>query len=362
MAQAELACAGAGAGDLVAANAAAAELDVTLAGLRTGLRASADPAELAELCHGLQECTRARELLREHVVALRFSSMEATREALGRLRALPTMAELLPVAAEELGLACGFRRTMISSVRGSTWRAEALWLAPDHDPALGRQIEEHLTGRDVPLEGGVLETELVRRRVAVIVQAREDRDPSELMVVARSSGYVAAPVCVGRRVVGFLQADCGDDRELTTLDRDSIATFADGLSLVVERTALLERLRRQQVRAREAFGAAEQRLAGLDGTETVLVRGDKKSVAVFRTAAGLRRTPVSSVDQLLTARERQVLELMVEGAANRRIADELVVAEETVKSHVRSISRKLRASSRADSVSRYLHLRMGEDA
>jgi DNA-binding NarL/FixJ family response regulator len=78
-------------------------------------------------------------------------------------------------------------------------------------------------------------------------------------------------------------------------------------------------------------------------------------------AAGLRKISISPVDQLLTVRERQVVELMVQGARNRQIADQLVIAEETVKSHVRSISRKLRASSRADAVSRYLHLRMREE-
>jgi DNA-binding CsgD family transcriptional regulator len=323
-----------------------------------------DAAASADLCADLAACLEARHALREHYTALRFDVLARVHDALGRLRALPTVAELLPAAAEELALSCGFDRSLVSSVRGSTWRAEAIWLSPHHDPLLARRIEDYLTGRSLPLRSGVLETELIRRRVPVLVTGNdvEAADPDSLMAVAESRAYVAAPVCADRRVVGFVQADCGDRRDLTTLDRDSIASFADGLGLVFERTALLERLRRQRARAHDAFGAAERHLAGLDDSETVLVRGDKKSVAVFRTAAGLRRSDASPVDKLLTAREREVIELMVQGAANRRIADELVVAEETVKSHVRSISRKLRASSRADAVSRYLHLRLREES
>ncbi len=43
----------------------------------------------------------------------------------------------------------------------------------------------------------------------------------------------------------------------------------------------------------------------------------------------------------LTAREREVLALMAEGRSNRGIADVLVVTEDAVEKHVRSILRKL---------------------
>lgn len=348
--------------DVAALNALAAELGCHAEQLRAALAgAPTDPARTAALWADLGACLQARHALREHYTALRLDVFGRVHQGLTRLRSLSTVAELLPAAAEELARGAGFDRALVSSVRGSSWRAEALWIAPDHDPALAGRIEQFLTGRSVPLRSGVLETELIRRRVPVLVVRDRTRDDQDsLMEVAQSRGYVAAPVCADRRVVGFVQADCGDRRDLTTFDRDTVANFADGLGLVFERTCLLERLRRQRGKAHDAFGAAERHLAGLDDSETVLVRGDKRSVAVFRTAAGLRRSEASPTDQLLTARERQVIELMVQGSPNRRIADALVVSEETVKSHVRSIARKLRASSRADAVSRYLHLRLRE--
>lgn len=52
----------------------------------------------------------------------------------------------------------------------------------------------------------------------------------------------------------------------------------------------------------------------------------------------------------LSQRESEVLELMVHGNSNRAIAHRLVLGEETVKTHVRSIFRKLDVSDRTQAV------------
>jgi DNA-binding NarL/FixJ family response regulator len=54
----------------------------------------------------------------------------------------------------------------------------------------------------------------------------------------------------------------------------------------------------------------------------------------------------------LTARERDVLELLAEGLSNRMVADRLSISEHTVKFHVASIYGKLGASSRAELIRR----------
>lgn len=59
----------------------------------------------------------------------------------------------------------------------------------------------------------------------------------------------------------------------------------------------------------------------------------------------------------LTEREREVLALMVEGLTNPEIADRLVIALSTVKSHVSNILSKLQVSTRTEAVS--LALRTG---
>ena len=57
-------------------------------------------------------------------------------------------------------------------------------------------------------------------------------------------------------------------------------------------------------------------------------------------------------DEALTAREREVLELLSRGLPNKLIARRLQISEHTVKFHVSSIYAKLGATSRTDAVSR----------
>ena len=52
----------------------------------------------------------------------------------------------------------------------------------------------------------------------------------------------------------------------------------------------------------------------------------------------------------LTAREREVLALMIEGLSNPEIADRLIVSRSTVKFHVSSILAQLEAGSRTEAV------------
>jgi len=52
----------------------------------------------------------------------------------------------------------------------------------------------------------------------------------------------------------------------------------------------------------------------------------------------------------LTEREREVLNLVVQGQSNQQIADNLVIGLATVKAHISSILSKLQVSSRAEAI------------
>jgi DNA-binding NarL/FixJ family response regulator len=69
------------------------------------------------------------------------------------------------------------------------------------------------------------------------------------------------------------------------------------------------------------------------------------------TASRLRRDEFwPGARQGLTQRESEILSYMVTGLSNRGIANKLVIGDETVKSHLRSIYRKLGVSDRTSAV------------
>ena len=57
-------------------------------------------------------------------------------------------------------------------------------------------------------------------------------------------------------------------------------------------------------------------------------------------------------DVALSIRERMIVRLMGDGLSNKRIARQLIISPETVKSHAKSIFLKLTAQSRAQAVYR----------
>lgn len=67
---------------------------------------------------------------------------------------------------------------------------------------------------------------------------------------------------------------------------------------------------------------------------------------INRVAEMARQTP----EETLSERELEVLRCMSRGAANKEIANELVISENTVKTHVASIFQKLGATDRTQAV------------
>ncbi len=83
-----------------------------------------------------------------------------------------------------------------------------------------------------------------------------------------------------------------------------------------------------------------------------------RAATIGAEAVILAREPVTSahandsewIEDSLTPREVEVLELLAEGRSNKSIAERLGISDQTVKFHVASISGKLGASNRTEAV------------
>jgi serine/threonine protein kinase len=78
----------------------------------------------------------------------------------------------------------------------------------------------------------------------------------------------------------------------------------------------------------------------------------------FKEAAGLNRTSSSTIVELLTRREQEVVSLLVTGATNKDIAQKLFITVPTVKWYLNEIFRKLRVRSRVQAIVRARELNL----
>jgi DNA-binding NarL/FixJ family response regulator len=92
-----------------------------------------------------------------------------------------------------------------------------------------------------------------------------------------------------------------------------------------------------------------RQLESVQGGSTAIDAG--LAARAVDTAARLQRDEFwPGARQGLTQRESEILSLVVTGLSNRGIAKRLVIGDETVKSHLRSIYRKLEVSDRTGAV------------
>lgn len=85
----------------------------------------------------------------------------------------------------------------------------------------------------------------------------------------------------------------------------------------------------------------------------VLESGQRDGRGSFPTSVS---HPYETVSEPVTPRETEVLAMLAEGLGNKVIARKLGISEHTVKFHVGSIMRKLKASSRTEAVTTALRL------
>lgn len=118
------------------------------------------------------------------------------------------------------------------------------------------------------------------------------------------------------------------------------AVLRPALGLELARALLAGRARHDAVKALDDALKEADRL----GHEPL-----RRDIAAFAASSGLlRRRADTDSETELTARQRQVLELVAEGLSNRQIGDRLFISAKTASVHVSAILRKLGVASRTE--------------
>jgi DNA-binding CsgD family transcriptional regulator len=241
---------------------------------------------------------------------------------------------LFSSATRALCESAGFGRAAVFSLRGGTLVPESVHPAGENG------------SRPHELGPGLRETEVLRRRTAILVEDVSS-DPRAIGMLEGAGSFVAAPIVCHEQAVGLIYADPGAIGEpVTEVDRDSLAVFGEGFGYALERCVLTGRLRAHADRVLALARSTEESVAELGSHEFALG-------APARCFPAVRAQNGHGLHALLTRRELEVVAMLAEGETNARIAQRLVVSEDTVKSHVKHILRKLGVHNRSQAVSRY---------
>jgi DNA-binding CsgD family transcriptional regulator len=253
-----------------------------------------------------------------------------------------------------------FDRVLVSRVRGSTWSPQTLY-ACDETGQVVLELDGVLEDLNIALASPLVEAEVVRRRLPALITDAQHEPRTHRPLVERTGTreYVVAPIVASSAVVGLLHADRrGTTEALSEVHRDLLRLYADAVGLSIERAELAERAQRQQATVTEAYDAAFRSVTELC-SGPALQLGATPPIGSARPAGarsrGRAEEPRESARMArLTSREREVLALLASGATNAQLADQLTVAESTVKSHVKHILHKLGAANRAAAISYFM--------
>jgi DNA-binding NarL/FixJ family response regulator len=253
--------------------------------------------------------------------------------ALADIRACRSMPEFTDRACELALLGCEADAVALGRIADEVW---APWLQAGREGLLqsgGALPPGPVAVDDAP----ALERQVIRSRRT---------GSRELAPAPDVRRVVLAAVVAGNHVLGLLHVVGG-----ANLMPEIVQTCAGTLGSVMGLLAVRQR--------------AEEQSYVLAKLRNGLSEPPERPIELLAAAPGPRTATASSHPQLdplgpgdrLTARQREVLDLMLGGLSNAEIAERLVLAVPTVKSHVRAVLRASGAVNRSDAVARFADTR-----
>ena len=313
----------------------AATTDRSLAG-EGGVRdAAAPPVAQSQLTDFLRAQVEARVIRDGH----EGNVVRSLTEGIRRMKKAGSLQGLGRQACAELCDALGFDSALLSFVEDDGFVVEK------SDHGLGGPIV-------IRRRGCVAERHCIRLRDTVRTNEDDVPPTPDYRDLLGSADYLVAPVLAESRVVALLHVSrsvgCFSVRDIDLLD-----TFASAYSLLHERMLNTERVQQQ----RTSIARAATRLT--EEADRIAAAAISLDVEQDNRVEPPTIAPDSALAAALSDRERQVFELLVLGASNAEIADELVITVETVKTHVKRILRKIGAINRSEAIALYMEARTG---
>jgi DNA-binding NarL/FixJ family response regulator len=173
---------------------------------------------------------------------------------------------------------------------------------------------------------------------------------------------------IGRQPDMMVVAEAADGQEAVDLwtEHHPDVTLLDLRMPTLDGVGVIENIRKQDASARvivlTTYDSDTEILRAIKaGTKAYLLKDARREElldCIRRVNGGETCIPASLAEKLaaglssesLTGRELNVLELLAQGKSNKEIGVNLYISETTVKSHLRSIFRKLNVLSRTEAI------------
>ncbi|MCU1643030.1 MAG: csgD [Nocardia sp.] len=297
--------------------------------------AAADAAR-ARLITG---CLTAQSEARELVHRTRSHRVSAIARSITRMRAASSADALIRQTCSELTGALDFRCATYSVID-----TDGYWIRYVY-PRGNAWLPQDSTKWQLSPE----ELRCVVEGRPIIVGDAMSKPAGAMSMLLGATNYVVAPVILNSEVSALFHAARALPWTVDSADVKLLDLIASAFAVVSEREMRSDRLQRRQ----QAIFAAARRLVA--DTESFVGGDIDLDIGGQTSPRPVHRAPMRpALRELLTQRETEVLKLIVAGASNNEIADQLVITVETVKSHVKKVLRKLGAVNRAEAISLYL--------
>jgi len=265
------------------------------------------------------------------------------------LNGAATQTELFGRASDLARTECGFDRAIVLTVEAGALRADRVRAL--ENPASDR-LRRALLVDPVELKPGSTEAEFIRLAEAGRSDVTASRSP--LRAAHGLEEVVFGAIVPEDTVLAVLVLE-RHAPPVTQADRVAAQGFAQMITHALERQLMRQRITDLSAELKYMMASSSALLQESLHAPMRLDRGEN-SQTVFGQMGNVKPQTADELRELFTRREWTIAKEIIAGKSNREIASSLQLSQETVKTYVSRVLRKLGATNRAEAVARFFSL------